>query len=276
MHKVLCITNRSSSLGSEATFFVVIIGYWSNGSVPEVALLTIFLVALAILFALPSKYFGHFEYFTSLLKIFGFLLFLVCSIAMIAGAGPTGKKHTGETWRDHPAFSSNGFKGISSSWLLAVWAMGDQMFTGILGGESQIPRHSMARAAKMVSVRVFGIYMSAIVFLSLLIPMNEPRLFGSSSTAASPFVIALNDAGIKGLPDLMNCVLLCAVTTLAAESVYIGSRVLRAMALLGYLPGVMADVDKEGRPRLSLAVTMVVAIVSTYINLSSKSGNLSM
>lgn len=115
---------------------------------------------------------------------------------MTLGAGPTGQKHSGETWRDYPVFK-NGFKGFANSALLGIWAMGDQIFTGIMGGEAKSPRYSMAHATKLVPIRVGVTFMLSIVFISLLVPENDSRLLGGSGTTASPFVIALNDAGIK-------------------------------------------------------------------------------
>jgi len=51
------------------------------------------------------------------------IIFIIVAFAMVLGAGPTGEKHTGETWRDYPVFI-NGFRGFGNSALFGIWAMG--------------------------------------------------------------------------------------------------------------------------------------------------------
>ncbi|KAL5322763.1 hypothetical protein ACEPPN_010739 [Leptodophora sp. 'Broadleaf-Isolate-01'] len=255
-------------VASEATFFSVIINYWAQGKVHEAVWYTIFLLFCGGLFLLSTKWFGWFEYAASLLKIIALIIFIIVAFAMVLGAGPTGGKHTGETWRDYPIFI-NGFRGFGNSALFGIWAMGDQVFTGIMAGEAKSPRYSMAHATKLVPIRVFSTFMLSIVFISLLIPQDDKRLFGGSGVAASPFVIALNDAGIKGLPDFLNVVMMIGIASIAVESIYISSRIMRSMALQGLIPKFIANVDREGRPRWALAFTVLVAVVLTYINLTA-------
>lgn len=85
--------------------------------------MTLFLVFMAIIFSLPSKWFAWLEYFTSILKIVALFIFVVAGFAMVMGAGSTGQIHHGETWRNGLAFR-NSFKGFSNSVLLAVLAIG--------------------------------------------------------------------------------------------------------------------------------------------------------
>lgn len=154
--------------------------------------------------------------------------------------------------------------------LLAIWAMGDQIITGIMGGEAQSPRYSIARATKVVPVRVSLTYLLPIIFITVLIPSSEPRLFGGSGIATSPFVIALNDASIRGLPDLLNVIIIIGCLALGAEGIYVASRILRAMSHQRLIPAFIARVDSEGRPRWALAITTALSILLTYINLSSQ------
>lgn len=155
-----------------------------------------------------------------------------------------------------------------------------------MAGEAKSPRYSMAHATKLVPIRVFSTFMLSIVFISVLIPQDDKRLFGGSGVAASPFVIALNDAGIKGLPDFLNVVMMIGIASIAVESIYISSRIMRSMALQGLIPKFIANVDKAGRPRYeiskpiylprantirwAIAFTVLVAVVLTYINLTGK------
>ncbi|KAL9110784.1 MAG: hypothetical protein Q9227_004776 [Pyrenula ochraceoflavens] len=255
-------------IGAEATFFNVLIQYWANGAFPEAASLTIFLVLCISIFLLPNKGFAWFEYVTSLVKIFLFLLIIVTSLAITLGAGPNGYVHHGHTWTDFPVFK-NGFAGFANAALLATWAVGDQVFIGIIGGEAENPRYSMAHATKLVPFRVNFIYMLSIVFITILVPSDDDRLLGGSGVAASPFVIAISATGIKGLPDLLNAGIMVGLMAISAESIYISSRILRTMSHQRLIPDVFAKIDAKGRPRMALAVTCLTGVFLTYINLSA-------
>lgn len=108
------------------------------------------------------------------------------------------------------------------------------------------------------------------VLIGILVSPSNPSLFGSSGVASSPFVIAINQAGIKGLPDLLNVVILFAVAAIAAESFFVASRILQSLAHQGLISAWVAKVDSRGRPRVSLAITGALAITLTYINLSEE------
>ncbi|KAF2703699.1 amino acid permease [Pleomassaria siparia CBS 279.74] len=254
-------------VAAEATFFAVIVNYWAQETVHVAVWYTVFLVIMIGLFMLPSFWFGWFEYFAGILKIVALFTFIVTGFAMVLGAGPKGYLHTGDTWREAPF--KNGFKGFSNSVLLAVLAIGDNSFTGFLAGEAKSPRYSIGHAAFLIPIRVTTIYLVSIVFISILVPADSPQLFGGSGIAASPFVIALNESGIAGLPDFLNVVILVAVASIAAESIFVASRMLRFMSHQGLIPQWIARVDSRGRPRWAILITVLVAIALTYANLSA-------
>ena len=154
--------------------------------------------------------------------------------------------------------------------LLATWAVGDQVFIGIIGGEAQSPRFSMAHATKLVPFRVNIVYMVSIMFITLLVPSNDSRLLGGSGVTASPFIIAINDAGIPVLGSIINAAMMIGILAIAAESVYLSSRILRTMAHQKLIPERFAGVDSRGRPRWALGITAVVATFLTYINLNGE------
>ncbi|KAL2813601.1 amino acid permease/ SLC12A domain-containing protein [Aspergillus granulosus] len=256
-------------IASEATFFSVIVNYWAKGTVHAAVWLTIFLLLMFIIFSLPNAVFGWFEYATSIMKILVLVIFIIVGIALVFGAGPEGTMHDGENWQDGQAFL-NGFKGFGNSVLLAILAIGDNTFTGFLAGESKSPRFSVAHAVFLIPIRVTVFYLVSVALIGVLISPNNENLLGSSGVAASPFVIAINPAGIKGLPDFLNVIIIFAVAAIAAESFFIASRILQSMAHQGLISSWVAKVDSHGRPRVSLAITSILCITLTYINLSGE------
>lgn len=255
-------------VASEATFFAVIINYWAEYQVNDAVWYTIFLLVMLVIFALPSKVFAWFEYGTSIMKVVALFVFIVAGLVMVLGAGPNGYVHHGETWDNGLAFR-NGFKGYSNSVLLAILAIGDNTFTGFLAGEAKTPRYSIAHAVVLIPIRVTVLYLVSVIFIGLLVPATDERLLGGSGVAASPFVIALDEAGIPGLPQLLNVVIMFAVAAIGAESVFVASRILRAMSHQRLIAAWVAKVDRKGRPRIALLITYLSAVALTYCNLSA-------
>ncbi|KAL4990993.1 hypothetical protein BDW68DRAFT_193637 [Aspergillus falconensis] len=195
---------------------------------------SLFLVICLAVFFMPNIYLARLQYVGSLVKVFLFVFFII-SLAIIGGAGPSGLVKDGSAWTDLPTFK-NGFGGFASAAFLAAWSVGDQIYIGVLGGEARSPR----------------------------------RLLGGLGSAASPFVIAVDNAGIKGVPDLVNACMIIGIVAIALECIYLPSCMLRTMAVQKLIPLFIAYVAEKGRPRWALLITGVVGVVLTYINLSGK------
>ena len=165
---------------------------------------------------------------------------------------------------------ANLFKGFTHAALLATWAVGDQIFVGIMGGEAQNPRFSMGHAAKLVPYRVIFVYMTCVIFITLLIPSDNASLLGGSGITASPFVLAIELVGIPYVSSILNAGIMCGILAISAQSIYLSSRILRTMGNQKLIPEWVAQVDRSGRPVRSLIITCLTAVTLTYINLSGK------
>lgn len=230
--------------------------------------MTIYLFLVFFIHSLPNRYFAEFEFATAAAKVITMIIILLACIAMLAGAGPTGTKTHGINYTDLPIFP-NGFKGVCQTFILAAWATGGQEIMGITAGEARRPRWDMPRACTNLFVRIIFFYVLSTIFIGLLVPYNDSRLLATSTVASSPFVIAMTDAGIKGLPDLINVVIIIGLVAIGAESMYISSRVLVAMSNMRMAPKIFSRVDKKGRPYYSLLFTGLFSTVMTYINVSN-------
>ena len=70
--------------------------------------MTLFLIATFVIFLLPNTYFAWFEYVTSIIKIFLFILIIIVGITVICGAGPDGYLHEAVNYTELGTFK-NGF-----------------------------------------------------------------------------------------------------------------------------------------------------------------------
>lgn len=161
-------------------------------------------------------------------------------------------------------------QGFANVILFAVWTTGDQVFMGIMGGEAQNPRFSMAHATKLVPWRIIAVFMTIVIFVGVLVSSDDERLLLGRTVSASPFVIAATDAGIPGIPHIINAGVMIAVLSMSVESIYIASRVLRTMALQKLIPAFIANIDEKGRPRWAIAITTAAGLIFVYINLASE------
>ena len=167
----------------------------------------------------------------------------------IAG-GPGGSYIGGKYWRD-PGAVNNGFKGVCSTFVTAAFAFAGTELVGLAAAETANPRKSLPTAIKQVFWRITLFYIVSLTLVGLLIPYDTPNLLnGKTSTdaKASPFVIAIKNAGIEVLPSVMNCVIMIAVLSVGNSSIYGSSRTLAALAEQGQAPRFLAYIDRQGRP----------------------------
>lgn len=69
--------------------------------------------------------------------------------------------------------------------------------------EAKNPRRNVPKAVRMVYFRLLIFYIGGVFVIGLLVPSNNSLLnVNSENASASPFVIATNQAGIKGLPSV--------------------------------------------------------------------------
>ncbi|EXJ86924.1 hypothetical protein A1O3_03878 [Capronia epimyces CBS 606.96] len=253
-------------VAAEGAVVPVVISYWTT-SVPAAAWYTIYLVIVLGQHVLPNRVFAEFEFVTGALKVS--ITFIVLFVMLIICCGYGGSAIDRGYNYEHLSAFPNGFKGVAIVFLLAAWATGGQEIIAIASGESAFPRWDLPRASKNLLVRIFLIYMSACVYITVLVPYTEPGLLGSSNVAASPFIIAMGKVGIKVLPDIVNVVLLIGLAGIGSESMFIASRIQTAMARMGMFPAIFGKVDSLGRPLYSNLTCAAISIVMTYINCST-------
>lgn len=179
------------------------------------------------------------------------------------GGGPGGSYLGGTYWRDPGAFHY-GFKGLCSVFITAAFAFAGTELVGLAAAETSNPRKSLPTAAKQVFWRITLFYIVALTLIGLLVPYTSPRLIGSSNVdaKASPFVIAIENAGITGLDSVMNVVILFAVLSVGNSAVYGSSRTLAALADQGQAPSALAYIDRQGRPLVAIGVSAVVGLLA--------------
>lgn len=188
----------------------------------------------------------------------------ILGIILNVGGGPRGTYIGGRYWSDPGAFH-NGFKGLCSVFVTAAFAFAGTELIGLAAAETANPRKSLPTAIKQVFWRITLFYIVSLTIVGLLVSYTDPRLLDGKSSAdakASPFVIAIKDAGIAGLDSVMNVVIMIAVLSVGNSSIYGSSRTLAALAEQNQAPKFLAYIDRKGRPLISICIASALGLLA--------------
>lgn len=193
-------------------------------------------------------------------------------IVLNCGGTPDRGYIGGEYWQNPGAFN-NGFKGLCSVFVTAAFAFTGTELVGLAAAETANPRKSLPTAIKQVFWRITLFYIVALTLVGLLVRYDDPRLQDIDNNAdakASPFVIAIEAAGIQVLPSVMNAVILVAVLSVGNSAVFGSSRTLAAMAKLSQAPRFLGYVDRRGRPLVAIGLAGVFGLLAFLADLSGR------
>lgn len=95
---------------------------------------------------------------------------------------------------------------------------------------------SMKMGARKISLRVVTLYVLSILTASFVVPRDHPFINGGGQSAGSHslFVIAAVEAGLPNLAQFFNAMFVFSAFTCSINTMYVASRVMHTMALLGY------------------------------------------
>ncbi|KAK5663374.1 hypothetical protein OQA88_3802 [Cercophora sp. LCS_1] len=245
------------------------VGYWNSGLHRSI-FVTIFLVTIVTINLFGVKGYGEAEFIFAIIKITAVIGFILLGIVINIGGYPDEGYIGGKYWSDPGAFH-NGFKGLCSVFVTAAFAFAGTELVGLAAAETVNPRKSLPTAIKQVFWRITLFYIVALALVGLLVPYNHPRLLGGAKsmvdTSASPFVIAIESAGISILPGVMNGVILVAVISVGNSAVFGSSRTLAALADQRQAPAILGYVDRRGRPLVAIIVASLVGLLGYLADL---------
>ncbi|CBQ73746.1 probable general amino acid permease [Sporisorium reilianum SRZ2] len=264
---------------SELSAASAVIGYW-NADINIAAWISIMMVVGAVLNFAGVNIYGESEVVTSTIKLLAFVMLIIFGLVIDLGGGPKHDRLGFRYWKDPGAFNQfNGIAGSEGRFLGFFSAFLQSAFTYVgtetvvlAAGEAKNPSTQIPKAARRVLYRILFFYILGIAIMGLIVPYNDPGLKSDGSyTGASPWIVAMTNAGVTVLPHIFNAVVLVSAFSAGSSYVYVASRTLYALALDRQAPAVFRRVDKRGIPYVAVLGSWVIGALA-YLGISSGGG----
>lgn len=267
-------------VSAEVSAATLVVQYWTH-AIPVPVLITIFLLVILLLNIFAVSWYGESEFWFASLKILGIVSLILIGIILFFGGGPTHDRLGFRFW-DHPgAFKPYMVSGPTGQFLGFWTALVRAGFAFVLSpelvtaaaGESEAPRRNIPKAARRFVYRVVFFYVLGSLVAGIITPSDDPRLLqavsaGASGAGASPFVLGIQRAGIRGLNHVYNAMILTSAWSAGNSFVFASSRALYSLAVAGQAPRVLRRCNAKGVPYVAVCGSVAVSCV-VYLNVSS-------
>ncbi|KAF8148387.1 amino acid permease [Crassisporium funariophilum] len=271
--------NWAILLPAELSAASVLIGFWNKDINPAVWV-TVCMLFVIFINMLGAGAYGEAEFWFASIKVITITGLIILGIVLDLGGGPNHDRIGFRYWKEPgPFVQFDGIQGAKGRFL-AWWAVLTQAafsFTGteivaIAAGEAKNPRRNLPKAIRRVYIRILLFYIGGTAIIGLLVPSNVDGLNLNEGTAASsPFVIAIERAGIKSLPSIINACLLTSAWSAASSDLFTSSRGLYALAAAGNAPKIFLKTSANGLPYVSVIFNSLFALLG-YMGVTKGSG----
>lgn len=248
--------------------------FWRDDYSPAITLcIQIAIYAAINLFAV--RLYGEFEFWLSIGKLILCVGLLFFTLIAMCGGNPQGDAFGFRYWNvpggPLAEYITTGGLGKFQAFLgclraSACFTVVGPEYMSMVAGEAVNPRKTMPTAFKTVLYRLAVFYIGGALSVSVLIAYNDPRYLEltseSSNAAASPYVVAMENLGIKVLPHIVNAVVLSAAFSAGNSYTYCSSRVLYGLANKGFVPRIFSKCTRHGVPIYCVAVSIAFSFLS--------------
>ena len=155
----------------------------------------------------------------------------------------------------------------AGGWLtLTCWRCAGTEIVALTAAEAENPRRNVPKAIRRVFWRILFFYVFGTFVMGLIVsPDNEGLTSGTGDGRSSPWVIAITQAGISGLPSVINSVILISAFSAGNSDLYASSRVLYGLACDGKTPAIFKKCTKSGIPIYCLAITAAMGLLGFLV-----------
>ncbi|KAF2810227.1 histidine permease [Mytilinidion resinicola] len=260
----------------EITAAGLVIDYW-HADVNIAVWITIMIVVIVGLNALPVSFYGETEFWFASTKVVMMMGLILLSFILFWGGGPNHDRLGFRYWK-HPGaantYLAGGDKGRFLA-LLSTLVLSAFPFTFapellvVTGGEMKSPRRNLPIAARRYFYRLIFFYIGCVLSISVICPSDDPALTnGGAGAGSSAFVVGIKNAGIPILDSIINGGIILSAWSSGNSFLYLSSRSLYSLALSGNAPSFFKACTKKGVPYRAVAASSLFCALA-YLNVAS-------
>lgn len=225
----------------ELTAATILIDFWPN-NVHIAVWISVLMVVVIGLNLCPVKYYAETEFWFAGIKVVLIIGLLILSLVLMAGGGPNHEVLGFRYWNNPGAVKAyivggdgGRFTAFLYSWILAGFSFYFSPELIILtSGEMQNPRKNLPTAARQFFYRLTVFYVFGAIGMGVICSSNADGLVsGSGNANASPWVIAIRNAGIPALPSIVNACIFTSAWSSGNSYLYMASRSLYSLSTSG-------------------------------------------
>ncbi|KAJ9645144.1 hypothetical protein H2199_003148 [Coniosporium tulheliwenetii] len=246
----------------EITAAGLVIEYW-NPNVSIAVWITIMIVVIVGLNALPVGFYGETEFWFASTKVIMMLGLLMLSVVLFWGGGPNHDRLGFRYWKNPGAVNTyletgdlGRFLALLSTLVLSSFpfAFAPELLV-VTGGEMRSPRRNLPIAARRYIYRLIFFYVGSVLAISVICPSDDPAITsGGAGAGASPSLSA------SKTPEFRS----------GNSFLYLSSRSLYSLALSGSAPKMFKACTKKGVPYNAVICSSLFCALA-YLNVGSSS-----
>lgn len=218
--------------------------------------------------------YGEVEFWLSLGKVVMAVGLLFFTFITMVGGNPQHHAFGFTYWKNPGAMNVlyhtgalGRFQGFLACLIRATFMFLGPEYVSLVASETINPRKTLPSAYKQVFIRLTVFFIGGALCVGILVPYNNPTLQATlgvtkPGAAGSPYVIAMQNLGIKVLPDIMNILLITSAFSAGNSYTYCSSRTLYGFALDGYAPRFLTATTKTGVPIYCVMFALAWALIS--------------
>jgi amino acid transporter len=144
------------------------------------------------------------------------------------------------------------FLGFWATFTNAIYAYSGIENVALAAAETQNARIAIPKAAKKTFWRILIFYVLTTFLIGMIVPSDNTHLLSESGTAASPFVVAARVAGIKGVPHVINAIVVTSAWSAGNAGFMTYVRYLFGLAKSGHAPNIFLRLNRFGIPYVAV------------------------
>ncbi|KAB8339341.1 hypothetical protein FH972_022274 [Carpinus fangiana] len=268
----------------EITALNLVLTFWRE-DIPVAAVCAGCIVLYALLNILAVKAYGEAEFWLAGGKVLLIAIVFSFTFVSMVGGNPQHDAYGFRYWNTPGSFAENittGTLGRFEGFLGALWSAAFTIvgpeYVAMVAGEAKRPRAYIKTAYKTIYWRFAIFFIGGALCVGIVLPYNDHSLLeilsgdkgGAGTAAASPYVIAMRNLGVNGLPHLTNALLVTSIFSAGNTYTYCATRSLYSLSIEGRAPKFLSKCTRSGVPIYCFAVTMLFPFLS-FLQVSNSS-----